>query len=173
MDWVLLRLIHILSGIFWVGGAFTMFLFLQPTAAATGREGQTFMLHLARRRHLTEFVLGAAILTVSAGLILIWRDSNGLDLDILSRPPMLGFAVGGTAALTALLVFVFLGYPATRRLAGIGGRLDDEQRPPTEDEQRTLAGAQATLRTVGIAILILLTIAAASMATARYWSFVL
>ena len=39
MDWVVLRLIHILSGAFWLGAAATLFLFLQPTARATAPEG--------------------------------------------------------------------------------------------------------------------------------------
>jgi uncharacterized membrane protein len=173
MDWVILRLLHILGGIFWVGAAYTMFLFLQPTATATGREGQRFMLHLLGRRHLIDVVLGAAIVTVSAGLIMIWRDSNGLDLGLLSRPPVLGFAIGGTAAIVALLLFAFVGYPTTRRIIRIGSRLEAEQRPPTDDEQRTVANAQAALRLVGLSVLVLVGIAAASMATARYWSLVL
>ena len=173
MDWILLRLLHILSGIFWVGAAYAMFVFLQPTAAATGREGQRFMLHLIRNRHLTDVVLGSAILTVAAGLIMIWRDSNGLDLALLSRPPVLGFAIGGTSAIIALLLFAFVGYPTTRRIIGIGSRLEAEQRPPTEGEQRSVADAQRTLRLVGLSVLVFVGIAAASMATARYWSLVL
>ena len=169
MDLVVLRLIHILGGIFWVGSAYTMFLFLQPTAQATAPEGQRFMLHLLRNRRFTEVVLASALLTVAAGAILFWRDSNGLQLTWISRPPGLGFTVGAVAALAALLLFVFFGYPTGRRLIAIGSRLEAERRPPSEDEQRTLAASQRTVRRVGVAVLVLLAIAAASMSTARYW----
>ena len=36
MDVLILRLIHIGAGAFWVGAVFTTFLFLQPTALALG-----------------------------------------------------------------------------------------------------------------------------------------
>ena len=173
MDWVLLRLIHILAGIFWVGSALTMFLFLQPTGHATAPESQRFMLHLLGKRRFTEFVLASAILTAVAGGIMFWLDSNGLQLAWMSRPPGLGFTVGAAAALIALLLFVFIGYPGSRRLLALGTRLQAERRPPTEDEQRTLVAGQRTLKRIGMAVVVLLLIAAASMATARYWSLVL
>lgn len=169
MDYLVLRLIHILSGIFWVGSAFTMFLFLQPTAQATLPDSQRFMLHLLRNRRFSEVVLTAALLTVAAGAILFWLDSNGLQLTWMSRPPGLGFTVGSGAGLAALLLFVFLGYPSGRRIIAIGSRLESERRPPNDEEQRNLAGSQQMLRRVGVAVLVLLAIAAASMATARYW----
>ena len=36
MDVVILRVIHIGSGMFWVGGFYTFFLFVQPAAVAMG-----------------------------------------------------------------------------------------------------------------------------------------
>lgn len=173
MDILILRLVHIVSGAFWFGAALTMFLFLQPTAQATAPESQKFMLHLLRNRRFSEVVLAAGLLTVGAGSILFWRDSNGLQLAWMSKPPGLGFTVGASAALLALIGFVFLGYPAGRQLVGIGDRLEREGRPPTEDEQRTLGGAQRTLKRIGVAVLVLLVIAVISMATARYWVLVL
>jgi len=173
MDIIAFRLVHIVSGAFWFGAALTMFLFLQPTAQATAPEGQKFMLHLLRNRRLSEVVLAAAVLTVGAGSILFWRDSGGLQLSWMSEPPGLGFTVGAAAAWVALLMFVIVGYPTGRRLVAIGDRLERETRPPTEEEQRTLAMSQRVLQRVGMAVLILLSVAIASMATARYWVLVL
>jgi uncharacterized membrane protein len=173
MDFVVLRLIHVLSGAFWLGAAVTMFLFLQPTARATAPEGQRFMLHLLRNRRFSEVVLGTALLTGAAGAILFWRDTNGLDLELMLQPEHLGFTVGGVAGGIALLGFVFVGYPAGRRLIAISSRLEAERRPPNEDEQRMLATAQRMLSRIGLAVLVLLIVAAAAMATARYWPLVL
>src|SRR5918996_5723713 len=119
MDILALRLVHIVSGAFWFGAAFTMFLFLQPTAQATAPEGQKFMLHLLRNRRFSEAVLAAALLNVGAGALLFWRDSGGLQLAWISRPPGLGFTIGAAAALIALITFVIVGYPTGRRLVGI------------------------------------------------------
>ena len=173
MDIIAFRLVHIVSGAFWFGAALTMFLFLQPTAQATAPEGQKFMLHLLRNRRLSEVVLAAALLNVAAGSILFWRNSGGLQLSWMSEPPGLGFTVGAAAAWLALLMFVFIGYPAGRRLITIGDRLEREGGPPTEEEQRTLATSQRALQRVGMTVLILLSVAIASMATARYWVLVL
>ena len=41
---IVLRIIHIFSGVFWVGFAFFNIGFLQPTVKATGAEGQKTML---------------------------------------------------------------------------------------------------------------------------------
>jgi uncharacterized membrane protein len=173
MDFVVLRLIHVLGGAFWLGAAVTMFLFLQPTAQATAPEGQRFMLHLLRNRRFSEVVLVAASLTGAAGAILFWRDTNGLDLDLMFQPGSLGFTVGGVAGGIALLLFLFVGYPAGRRLIEIGSRLERDRRPPNEDEQRILATAQQLLSRVGVTVLVLLILAAAAMATARYLPLVL
>ena len=173
MDFVLLRLIHILGGAFWLGAAITMFLFLQPTARAIAPEGQRFMLHLLRDRRFSEVVLAAALFTGAAGAILFWRDTGGLRLASITQPQTLGFTIGGLAGGIALLLFLFVGYPAGRRIIAIGGRLEAERRPPNEDEQRILAAAQGVLSRVGATVLVLLVIAAAAMATARYLPLVL
>jgi uncharacterized membrane protein len=173
MDWVVLRLIHILSGAFWLGAAVTLFVFLQPTARAVAPEGPRFMLHLLRDRRFSEAVLVAAILTGSAGAILFWRDTDGLNVDLMTQAPRLGFTVGGAAGGIALLLFLFVGYPAGRRLIAIGTRLEAERRPASEEEQRILATAQRVLNRAGGTALVLLIVAAAAMATARYWPLVL
>ena len=169
MDFVVLRLIHVLGGAFWLGAAVTMFLFLQPTAQATAPEGQRFMLHLLRNRRFSEVVLAAALLTGVAGAILFWRDTSGLRLALITQPQGLGFTVGGLAGGIALLLFLLVGYPAGRRMIAIGGKLEAERRPPSVDEQRVLATAQRVLSRVGATVLVLLVIAAGAMATARYW----
>ena len=168
MDVIVLRLIHILGGIFWVGSALTFFYFVQPTAAATAPESQRFMLHLLGTRRLSDVTLAAAIFNVGAGAILIWRDSDGFDLTWMTGPG-LGFTIGASAAVVALLLFALLGYPHTRRVLALGNRLAGEQRPPSEAEQATLADSQRILARLAIRVPILLIVAAASMATARYW----
>lgn len=173
MDLLILRLVHILGAVFWVGAAYVMFLFLQPTAQATAPEGQRFMLHLLAKRRFTEAVLGAALLTGAAGALLFLRDSGGLRLEWMTQPQGLGFTIGGVAGGVALVLFVFGGYPAGRRLVDIGSRIQAEGRPPSEDERQALASAQQRLRWIGVVNLVLLGIAAVTMATARYLPLIL
>lgn len=173
MDLILLRLVHVLGGAFWFGSVFTNFIFVQPAVLGLGPEGQRVMVHVLRARRFLDAVLGAALLTGLAGGILYVRDTAGLDLGLMFGASDIGFTVGAVAGLSALVTFVFVGYPATRRLVAVGSRLEVERRPPTAEEQALLARSQATLRPLGIVVPLLLGIAAAAMATARYWPLLL
>jgi uncharacterized membrane protein len=46
---IILRIIHIFSGVFWVGVSFFNIGFLQPTIRATGAEGQAVMRRLSQK----------------------------------------------------------------------------------------------------------------------------
>jgi uncharacterized membrane protein len=173
VDIIVLRLIHILSGAFWFGAVFTNFVFVQPAVLALGPEGQRVMVHVLRDRRFLDAVLGAALLTGIAGGILFLRDSGGLQLSIVFGASDIGFTVGAVAGLLALLVFVFVGYPTTRRVVAIGSLLEAERRPPTPEELALLARSQRELKPLGVVVLDLVGNTAAAMATARYWLLLL
>jgi hypothetical protein len=128
---------------------------------------------MIRYRRFLDVVLGAALLTGIAGGILYLRDSGGLQLSFVFGASGIGFTVGGVAGLLALLVFLFVGYPTTRRVVAIGTLLEAERRPPTPEEQAVLARSQGVLKPLGVVVLVLVGIAAAAMATARYWFLLL
>lgn len=172
MDWIVLRLVHILGGAFWFGAVLTNFAFVQPAVLGSGPDGQRVMVHVLRHRRFLDVVLGAALVTGAAGGVLFWRDTNGLDPALVFGASSIGFSIGGVAGLLALLLFVFIGYPNSRRLIAIGSRLEAERRPPTPHEQALLARAQAALKPLRIAVPVLLAVALAAMATARYWGLV-
>ncbi len=56
MDVVLLRLVHIGAGVFWVGSVFTFFVFVQPAAVAVGPDGQRFTYELLHHRRLPSVI---------------------------------------------------------------------------------------------------------------------
>ena len=173
MDILLLRLIHIGTGAFWVGAVFTFFLFVQPTSVALGPDGTKFSYHLIHHRRLPVVILAAAVTTVLAGLLLLLITSNGLDPDILFDPSRLGYTVGGVAAIVTLGVGGLYVFPRTRTVERTLGTLLAEQRPPTPDEQQTLVRIAGESRLAGWLVIVGLVIAVAAMATARYWSLFL
>jgi hypothetical protein len=153
VDIIVLRLVHVLSGAFWFGAVFTNFVFVQPAVLGLGPEGQRVMVHVLRDRR--------------------FLDSSGLQLSFVFGASGIGFTVGAVAGLLALLTFLFVGYPTTRRVVAIGSRLEAERRPPTAEEQALLARSQRVLKPLGVVVLVLVGIAAAAMATARYWPLLL
>lgn len=170
MDLVILRLVHIGFGVFWVGAVFTQVLFLAPVANAIGPAAAPFQYQLVRRRRFASAVLWSAILTIAAGIWLLWSTSNGLDPDALFAPSRIGFTLGGVLAILAFAVGSTYVYPRTMRIAGILDGPMTEGRPPTPEEGAALRALAGQLRTAGWVVVAGLLLSVAAMATARYWS---
>ena len=173
MDVLILRLIHIGVGAFWVGAVFTNVLFLQPTAAALGPDGGRFSFHLARHRRFSTVILLSAATTIIAGVWLLWISTSGLDPDRLFDISRLGFTVGGLVAILTFAVGSLYVYPRTERVVRIMSSAMGESRGPSPDEQAQLGRLRAELLRAGWVTVVGLGIATASMATARYWGVVL
>src|SRR5436190_689631 len=99
---IVLRLIHILTGVFWAGAAFILVQFILPAATAAGPAGGQFMQRLLQT-NFSRIVLAAGTLNVLAGLVMYWRDSGGLQLVWITTPTGLTLTLGGLAALIALI----------------------------------------------------------------------
>ncbi len=69
---IALRIIHILSGVIWVGGGFFNMLFLQPAIRATGADGQKVMRHLMQKTRMRATTYTASTLTALSGLTIYW-----------------------------------------------------------------------------------------------------
>jgi len=173
MDVLVLRVIHIGAGAFWVGAVYTFFLYVQPSVVAVGPDGTKFMYYLIHHMRFPLVILSSAIVTVAAGIWLLTITSNGLAPEILFSVSRLGYTVGGVAAILTLGVGGLYVFPRTRTVERTVGRMLDEGRPPTPDEQQTLARAGRESRQAGWLVLIGLAVAVVSMATAQYWSIVI
>src|SRR5688572_4160460 len=116
---LILRLVHILGGSFWVGsGLFTTF-FLVPALASSGPAAGQVMAAL-QRRHLFTALPVSALLTILSGLRLMWIGSAGF------APAYFASASGGTlaasraAAIVAFLLALLVARPAAVRPAQLG-----------------------------------------------------
>lgn len=173
MDLLVLRLIHIGAGAFWVGAVFAFFLFVQPATVAAGPDATKFTYQLLHHQRFGVVVLAAAVVTVLAGIALLVITSNGLDPELLFDTSRLGFTVGGVAAIVTLGIGGLYVFPRTQTVERTIGRMLTEGRPPTPDEQQVLARTARESRRAGWIVLIGLGIAVVSMSTARLWSLVL
>ena len=173
MDVLVLRLIHIGLGAFWVGAVFTFFLFVQPAAMAAGPGAMPFTHDLLHHRRLPVVILASAALTVLAGIWLLVITSNGLDLDLLFGEARLGYTVGGIVGIVTFGIGALYVFPRTRIVERTLGTLLAERRPPTPDEQQTLARVGGEARRAGWLVIIGLAVAVISMATASLWGLFL
>ena len=170
MDWYLLvlRVVHILAGIFWVGSGLFFFFFIEPSVKELGEPGERFMGHLAGKAKMPVFITATAGLTLLAGVLLYWRSSGGFDVDWITSATGLGFTVGGMAAILAFAFGLMFIKPAVDRMSAIGQQAATAGGPPTEAQASELQRLGARLTLVGRLDLILLTVALVAMATARY-----
>ena len=165
---LVLRVVHVLGGIFWVGSAIFTSMFLIPALATAGPTAGQVMAGLQRRRLFTVLPI-IAVLTILSGLRLMWLTSGGFSNAYFATPRGTTFAASGAAAIVAFLLSLLVGRPAAVRASALGPALASA----ADEATRARIGAQlASLRRRGeIASAIavpLLVLGAAGMAVARY-----
>lgn len=163
MDWyvMVLRLVHILAGAFWLGSAVVFFLFLEPAAQALGAPGEAFMRHVNLERGLPIVIGVISAVALAAGALLYLHDSSGLSLSWITSAPGLAFTIGGLAAFGSWLVGFLVSRPAIDRMAKLSGSTSG-------DAATELGALAARVRLAGAVGLALLVLAVAVMSVARY-----
>jgi uncharacterized membrane protein len=162
-----LRLIHILSGVFWVGSSVLFFLFMGPAVAATAEAGQKFMAHMVTKAKVTRATAVAAVLTVLAGGSLYWIHSQGGTSPWQYSGPGIGFGIGGLAAIVGLVFGLLVG----RSTDVLGNLAAQIQGKPSPAQLSQIQAAQKQLAYAGPISTVALIVALLCMATARYWLF--
>ncbi|MEX1184566.1 MAG: hypothetical protein WEF86_15255 [Gemmatimonadota bacterium] len=167
-EFMVLRLIHVIGGMLWVGSGVFTAVYMVPALTEAGPAAGLVMSSL-KRRHMFVVLPSIALLTVLSGLRLMWITSAGFSSAYFATGTGITFGIGGAAAIVAFLLGVFVGRPAGARIAQLGETLraggDPEQQTTLRAElQRVQRRSARTLR----AAMFLLIIAAASMAVARY-----
>jgi hypothetical protein len=161
-----LRVFHILGGVFWVGVAIFVAAFLGPALRAAGPAGGAVMGPLARRLPIA-MMLSMAV-TLIAGFLLYWHDAQVNGSPWLGSGPGRIFGLGGVLALAGGVVGMVVSAPTGRKLGTLGATLARAGRAPTADELATMEALQRRLTTAAIAVAVLLALATVCMAVARY-----
>jgi uncharacterized membrane protein len=167
---VVLRLLHIFAGVFWAGAIFTLALFVLPTVAASGAEGQRFMRGLALERGLTKYMTIAGVTSVLVGLWLLWLDSAGFQPSWMGSGMGVMISIGGLSGLGAAVTGIRSGMKAAR-LGTLFKEMDARKGPPSPEQVAEAQQIGARLAAGVRAVAIMLTITVICMAVARYVVF--
>ena len=164
------RAIHIAAGVGWAGSVFLFVVMIQPSAAAIGPAAGPFMMELLGRRKLVSWLLSLGGTTVVAGLLLYWRDANGLDGLAAFSASRFGMvlSIGAAAAIVAFLIGLFGTRPNARRLLELASRAAPGG-PPPPDVLQEIATVQDRLKLLARIAFAFIVVAVVAMATARYW----
>lgn len=166
---IVARIVHVFSGVLWVGGVVLFFAFVEPAARATMPLSQKFMQTLMVRRHFSQYLAIVSALTVFGGAALYWRDSGGLSLAWISTPTGLGFTLGAIVGIAMFLLGFLAIRPRAERLGAVSAQIETQGIPPTPEQLTEIGALNAALLRLGRLDFFMLTIALLCMATARYW----
>lgn len=164
---VSLRVIHILSGAAWVGGAFLMMGFIIPRARDLGPEaGGTYLKRFLDHPRFSTYITAVEVLTVITGLVLFWNASGGLQGVWLTSPSGLAFTVGGIAGVIALGISL----PISLTLSKLYYLPEDTSPGPRSGHAQGPGFAEyhKRLALLGSLYATLLTLAVVGMASAQY-----
>lgn len=164
---VLLRLIHILAGICWVGTAVFTTVFLGPALANSGPVAAQVMTALRARRLLT-FLPIVSVATVASGLRLMWITSGGFAAGYFATPHGRAFALAGTSAILAFMLGFLVIRPTAARSAQLGAAVTTTPEPERGPLLRELEMVRRRNTWSSAVALTMLIAGAGGMAVARY-----
>lgn len=165
---IALRIIHIVSGIFWVGGAMVVAWFVLPSVRALGPAGGPVMNQLAQVRKLPLRLLTAGWVTVLAGLALYARAGSLNSSAWYTTRAGLTFGIGGVLGLGVVLMGTFGNLPTARRMGVVAAQLQASPGQPAPELAAEMQRLQLRLKRLAETAAILLLIAAIAMAIARF-----
>ncbi len=167
---LIMRLIHIVAGMMWVGTGLFNALFLVPSLTGTPALMGPVMTSLRQRGLFTALPI-IALLTIGSGARLMFIISASSPTGYLSTPVGQAFAASGLCAMLAFLSSLLVSRPAFQRAGTLSAKLPSAA---TDDERASLTARIARLRRIsGVASTVAtagLVLAAGGMSVARYVS---
>ncbi len=170
MFWViLLRIVHIFGAVLWAGGAVLSVFFIEPAVKATAPESGKFMHYFMVKRRFNNAMTWFANMTILAGVLLFWRDSNGFRSMWLATPTGIGFSIG---AVFGILVYLWGGFvvsPTAKKVAQMGAELQASSGRPNPQQILNLQTFERKFTQAARIDTVLILLALLFMATARYF----
>jgi uncharacterized membrane protein len=163
---IALRLAHIFSGTLWVGSAFFITLFLEPTVRAAGADGGHFMERLVTQTSLMKYMITSSLLTVVTGVILYALDA-GFSLNWVTSTEGLIFTLGSVTGLGAYVTGQFMIAPTAQRIGALGQEMALVGGPPSGVQLSEMSNLQGRAMRFGRLEIVLMVISVLGMAGAR------
>lgn len=157
---IALRLIHVVSGVLWVGGAAVLAAFVLP--ASRGEGGMPYLRRLIWTRNLPRYLNVSLVLAVLSGLTM-YGNLTALTQGAWARSRVgMALGLGGLLAIVAALIATFVAAPAIHKALDLADHASASA--DAGDSERALKRYAAAMRLVTA----LLIGTASLMAVARY-----
>ena len=166
VELLVLRVIHVVGAIIWVGSGVMMMFFIAPALAPLGPTAGQVMANLQKRKFMVVLPT-IAILTILSGLRLMMIASANFGAGYFATNSGRTFAAAGAAGMLAFLIGIVVNRPVMLKMGKLQQSVASD--PLSKDaiaaEVRKLQQRAAMAGTV---VTILLLLAAVGMAVARY-----
>ena len=165
---IVLRFIHILSGVFWAGSVFFVAGFLIPGLRASGPAGGQVMQQVIGKLRYPTAAGTAGLLTILSGAGMYWRNVSVSSGGWATSVPGLTYGFGALAAITAIIIFARIIRPLgsnSYNWPAPSNRAAGRRVPSRRAGSRSCKGRLAFASRLGASCLAVTVIC---MATARY-----
>ena len=163
-EMIILRLLHIVFGVFWAGSAIFFALILQPRLAKLGPAIQGPVM-AALVPVMSKALIGSAVITIAAGITLALRLRWGNLDDFYNTGWGIAIMIGFVAASGAISAGITLTILAHRMVA-LGKAI--QGRAPTPEEGAEMQRLSVRLPRLGRSVAFMVIFAIGAMASARF-----
>ncbi len=162
----ILRLLHIVAGVIWVGAGITVSMYLEPALTKSGVDSGKVMRTLYTKTSFDKLMPIVSIITTVAGLILYYMVSNGFsDVNYMKSGQGIVLSIGALAGLAAFgHGFATLG-KYSRRYAAL---IAEAGNNPSDEQLKSLNELEAKLTLHGKMSMWMGVVAVVFMAGARH-----
>jgi hypothetical protein len=165
---IVLRFIHVLSGVFWAGSVFFVAAFLIPGLRASGPSGGHVMQQVIGKLRYPTAAGTAGLLTILSGAGMYWRNVSLSSGGWATSVPGLTYGFGALAAITAIIIFARIIAPTGEQLLQLAGSIQSSGGPPSVEQATRLAQLQGRLAFASRLGASSLAVTVICMAIARY-----
>ena len=161
------RILHVLSGIMWVGVMVFNGRFLGPALEDIGPDAGRVMSALAKRGFLN-FLPGVGAMSILSGAYLYWHASAGFQPDYMRSGPGMTFGTGAALAIIAYIIGMVYIRPAITKSLALGPRLATAGESERQGLMAEMEAAREKSKSGGKIVGALVVLAAIAMSIARY-----
>lgn len=166
MELIVLRIIHVVGGIVWVGGGVLMAFFIGPALQSAGPAAGPIMGALQKRKFMVILPI-IALLTMLSGLRLMMIMSSNFGPGYFRSPMGQTFSVAGLLAILAFVIGILVNRPTMLKLGSLQQSMASD--PVSKDKiAAEIKKLQQRMAIAGWVVTAMLLAAATGMAVARY-----
>lgn len=166
MELIVLRVVHVLGGVMWVGTGVFMMFFLGPALQTMGPAAGQVMGGLQKRKFMVVLPI-VALLTMLSGLRLMMIASGNFGAGYFQTPMGKTFAGAGALAILAFVIGLVVNRPTMVKMGTLQQSMASD--PVSKDKiAAEIKALQQRMAIAGTIVTAMLLLAAAGMAVARY-----